>query len=52
MDSISAFKVRDAKIRFYFELMAGQDAETTVRGMQLFHNVLCLNSRVVEWPFQ
>lgn len=30
---LSAFKVRDAKIRFYFELMVGQDAETTLHGM-------------------
>ena len=28
----AAYKVKDSQIRFYFELMVGQDAETTIQG--------------------
>jgi len=37
-----AFKVRDAKIRFYFELMTGQDAETTLREVKRLLQEACM----------
>lgn len=42
-----AFKVRDAKIRFYFELMVGQDEETTLQEVKRLLCEACMYALVL-----
>ncbi|XP_065061200.1 uncharacterized protein LOC135688317 isoform X2 [Rhopilema esculentum] len=45
-----AFKVKDSTIRFYFELMVGQDEETTLQDMKKLLREACLYAIAVIDP--